>query len=593
MENGPGVCSVDRSVLADGSGDPLLGQSIGSYRIARMIGRGGMGEVYRAVNPAIRSSVAIKVLSYECAARPAVVERFFAEARAANLIHHENIVNVLDLAVLSDRRPCIVMEYLEGSSLSALIASHGPLPLGWLARLVGEVLSALASAHDHGIVHRDLKPDNIWVTPAGHAKILDFGVAKLRVDSESQVSATRSGAILGTPHYMSPEQALGRPADPRSDIYSLGMVLHEGITGQRPFDAQSMFELLRMQIERLPDPPSSRRSGVPPAYEQCVLRALHKDPAMRFQSAPEFQAQLEHAASFLPVATFTPPPMTQVMSGPRLGYGPSPAMHHQFQPPTPPPVGTLNAMSQSVLFPTAPPRDSGDPGSMFRWAVLGTFAFLALGAMATVAVVLVVFSSRGKSVSVELPARPGSVADPASDIDADAGSSASVPATPQSRVIDVTASIEEAQKLARQTSPDAELSRIDAYGVDRTGKVDLGGGRGGGPFPSSVQYVFRSAIGVQKAKENPQDKLGGFCMIRVHFEKEGTHVYSSAIMCDSLETVRRPRCSAQQIWQRALERGVSATSANASLGYRAKMFGKQPAWFVTIGKYNEWIDDSC
>src|SRR5689334_1960838 len=178
-----GHCPADGTPLAPIGEDVLLGTTIGVYRVARLLGIGGMGRVYKGVHPAIGSRVAIKVLSRECSDRRDLVERFFAEAKAVNLIRHESIVNVLDLAMLPDGRPYIIMEYLDGAPLAAIVdhavANQQPLPLGGLARLTVEVLDALHAAHGKGIVHRDLKPDNIFVAPSGRPKVLDFGIAKL------------------------------------------------------------------------------------------------------------------------------------------------------------------------------------------------------------------------------------------------------------------------------------------------------------------------------------------------------------------------------------------------------------------------------
>src|SRR4051812_12619068 len=212
----PGSCVADGWALAAVTDDALIGTVIGPYRVARLLGVGGMGRVYKAVHPGIGSRVAIKVLSRECSDRRDLVERFFAEAKAVNVVAHENIVNVLDLATLPDGRPYIVMEYLDGAPLASVIdqaRSQGPLPLGAVARLAAEVLEALGAAHAKGIVHRDLKPDNIFVSPAGRAKVLDFGIAKLQ--PELGGSSTHTGSLLGTPHYMSPEQAAGKPVDAR------------------------------------------------------------------------------------------------------------------------------------------------------------------------------------------------------------------------------------------------------------------------------------------------------------------------------------------------------------------------------------------
>src|SRR5712672_437390 len=215
----PGPCPADRTPLAPIAEDVLLGTMIGAYRVARLLGIGGMGRVYKGVQPTIGSRVAIKVLSRECSDRRDLVERFFAEAKAVNLI---------DLAMLADGRPYIIMEYLDGAPLATLIevaVQHGPaLPLGGIARLTAEVLDALGAAHAKGIIHRDLKPDNVFVAPSGRPKILDFGIAKL---SDVSNTSTRTGSLLGTPHYMSPEQAAGRVVDHRADIYAIGVILFE------------------------------------------------------------------------------------------------------------------------------------------------------------------------------------------------------------------------------------------------------------------------------------------------------------------------------------------------------------------------------
>src|SRR5262245_51424240 len=291
-----GACPADGTALAQ-SDDPIVGTLVGVYRIARLLGVGGMGRVYKAVHPQIGSRVAIKVLSRECADRPDLVERFFSEARAVNLIRHESIVNVLDLARLADGRPYIIMEYLDGAPLNDIVAKAGPLPLGGLARLAAEVLDALGAAHAKGIVHRDLKPDNIFVTPAGHPKVLDFGIAKLR--PEMGGSFTQSGSLLGTPHYMSPEQAMGKPVDPRTDLYAMGVILFECATGTKPFNADSLFDLLRKHVDVAPPPPRALRPDLPPALEQVILTALAKDPNQRFGSAGALAQALQASTAGL------------------------------------------------------------------------------------------------------------------------------------------------------------------------------------------------------------------------------------------------------------------------------------------------------
>jgi serine/threonine protein kinase len=310
-----GACSGCGGSTLAGSEDPLLGASVGPYRIARLLGVGGMGRVYKGVQPQIGSRVAVKVLSRECTDRKDLVERFFSEARAVNLIRHESIVNVLDLAMLPDGRPYIVMEYLDGAPLSDLVTRIAPMPLGGVARLCVEVLDALGAAHAKGIVHRDLKPDNIFITPAGRAKVLDFGIAKLL--PELGGSFTQTGSLLGTPHYMSPEQASGKAIDARTDLYAMGVILFECATGQKPFVGDSMFDLLRKHVDQPPPSPRSLRPEIPPALDHLILTALAKDPAHRFPHAAAMTSALQQATSGMA------PEQWAVISGSSAGVAPT------------------------------------------------------------------------------------------------------------------------------------------------------------------------------------------------------------------------------------------------------------------------------
>ncbi|HWJ54760.1 MAG TPA: serine/threonine-protein kinase [Vicinamibacterales bacterium] len=306
---GPGPCPTDRTPLAPIGEDVLLGTTIGAYRVARLLGIGGMGRVYKGAHPTIGSRVAIKVLSRECSDRRDLVERFFSEARAVNVIRHESIVNVLDLSRLPDGRPYIIMEYLDGAPLAAIldeaIRTRTPLPLGGLARLAVEVLDALGAAHGKGVVHRDLKPDNIFVAPSGRPKVLDFGIAKLS-DANLLGSATRTGSLLGTPHYMSAEQAAGRPVDHRADLYAIGVILFECATGRKPFQAEALFDLLRMHVEVPPPSPRALRPDMPPELEHVILTALAKAPDHRFPSAMAMSMALQHATAQLPPDQWRP-----------------------------------------------------------------------------------------------------------------------------------------------------------------------------------------------------------------------------------------------------------------------------------------------
>ncbi len=342
-----GYCPADGTALAPRGDDHLLGQSVGPYRIAGLLGEGGMGRVYKGVHPSIGSRVAVKVLANSCVQNPEMVERFFAEARAVNLIRHESIVNVLDLNTLPDGRPYIVMEYLDGAPLADIIEKQGPLPLGGLARLIGEVLDALSAAHVKGIVHRDLKPDNIFVSPQGRAKVLDFGIAKLMPELSGGVGPTRTGSLLGTPHYMAPEQAMAKGVDARTDVYSIGVILYEGVTGRRPFSAGSLLELLNKQVHDPPPPPRSRRPDLPPQYEGLILRAMAKEPAHRFQSAAELAAALSHVAQGLPPHAWEAVSPTSGRS--RQPIGPQ-SVGHSLPPATgPSPVSHVTGPTPAVM----------------------------------------------------------------------------------------------------------------------------------------------------------------------------------------------------------------------------------------------------
>jgi serine/threonine-protein kinase len=334
-----GRCAADGTPLSPIGEDVLLGTTIGVYRVARLLGIGGMGRVYKGVHPAIGSRVAIKVLSRECSDRRELVDRFFAEAKAVNLIRHEGIVNVLDLAMLPDGRPYIIMEYLDGAPLSALIdhgiAQQAPLALGGIARLIAEVLEALGAAHGKGIIHRDLKPDNIFVAPSGRPKVLDFGIAKL---SDASGTSTRTGSLMGTPHYMAPEQAAGRAVDHRADIYAIGVILFECTTGRKPFLADALFDLLRMHVEAPPPSPRSLRPDMPIELEQVILTALAKPPDQRFSTTMAMSVALQRATAQLPPDQWRPLTPPSSRPAPSSNWAPTPPVSWSGQrtPPTPP-----------------------------------------------------------------------------------------------------------------------------------------------------------------------------------------------------------------------------------------------------------------
>jgi serine/threonine protein kinase len=288
------------------------------YQILRLLGTGGMGAVYEGENTRIKRRVAIKVLHASVSSSTDNVARFEREAQAAGRIGSEHICEVLDLGVLPDGSRYMVMEYLDGETLSQRIKKNGRLAPAQSIPLMSQVLDALGAAHAAGIVHRDLKPDNIFILPnkAGRTdfiKILDFGVSKFSQMSGDEFNVTRAGAVVGTPYYMSPEQARGMAqVDARSDIYALGVVLYQETTGQVPFRAETFNELLFKIALELPTPPQQFVPDLDPEFAAIIQRAMAREQAHRFQTCAEFkEALLQWQAA---------------RAAPGYGYG-APALH--------------------------------------------------------------------------------------------------------------------------------------------------------------------------------------------------------------------------------------------------------------------------
>ena len=269
------------------------GAKIGEYVVDRKLAEGGMGSVYAGHHPVIGKRVAVKVLSAQCAHIPDLVRRFVEEARAVNKIGHPNIIDIFSFGTLADARPFFVMEFLEGANLAQRLEA-GDLTATETRRLLRQICGALEAAHRAGIVHRDLKPENIWVAAPAHedsfAKVLDFGIAKL-LDNPAGKS-TQTGAAMGTPRYMAPEQCMGRPVDHRADIYSLGVILYEIFAGIVPFRGESFGELIYQHMSEPPEPPSRHRP-MDPELERIILSCLEKDPAKRPESAKELGRLLD------------------------------------------------------------------------------------------------------------------------------------------------------------------------------------------------------------------------------------------------------------------------------------------------------------
>ena len=274
----------------------VLGKTLGGkYRVLRVLGEGGMGSVYECEHLTLHRRVAIKVLNPMQAKKKASVQRFHHEAQVAGAIGHPNICEIYDIGETYDGSPFLVMELLHGETLADRIASEGALPFDDVVEIISQVLSGLIAAHDKGIIHRDIKPENVFLSTrpgiAPLAKLLDFGISK--VAGADDLHLTRTGMVMGTPFYMSPEQARGdRNLDHRVDLYATGVMMYECLTGRRPYTAANYNALLVQILTTSPRPPHELRPAVPPAFEDVVLRAMHREREKRFKGAAEMQRAL-------------------------------------------------------------------------------------------------------------------------------------------------------------------------------------------------------------------------------------------------------------------------------------------------------------
>ncbi|TMA30806.1 MAG: tetratricopeptide repeat protein [Deltaproteobacteria bacterium] len=271
------------------------GTRIGPYQIVESLGAGGMGTVYRAHDPRLGRDVAVKVLSPECATDAGLVARFEQEARAAGVLNHPNILSVLDVGA-QEQVHFLVSELLEGQTLRERLRA-GPLPVAEMIEIAIQVLHGLAVAHEKGVVHRDLKPENLFLTREGTVKILDFGLAKLRGNTQFDSAATEPGTLVGSVGYMSPEQVNGLAADHRSDVFAIGAVLYEMLSGTRAFKGSSVVSVLNAILHDRPPELTSLDLDIPPQLSRVVDRCLERDPARRFQSARDLAFQIQALAA--------------------------------------------------------------------------------------------------------------------------------------------------------------------------------------------------------------------------------------------------------------------------------------------------------
>ncbi|NYI05312.1 protein kinase domain-containing protein [Allostreptomyces psammosilenae] len=383
----------------DQHGGDARGRSVGHgrYLLQDLLGQGGMASVHRAHDTVLDRTVAVKTLHTELGREQSFRERFRREAQAVARLNHSNIVSVFDSGedVLDGASvPFIVMEYVEGRSLREVldeaVATSGALSVERATTITTHVLAALEASHECGLVHRDIKPGNVMVTGRGEVKVMDFGIA--RALQSGVTSMTQTGMVVGTPQYLSPEQALGRQVDARSDLYSVGCMLFELLTGRTPFDGDSPLAVAYQHVQAPPPRPSEFNRSVPPGVDALVVRALAKDPAERFPSAETMAQEIRRVMSGGgapvggPAGPATPPPPPPVGTGAGTGAGggyatPQPQTPSTAGPggypgqpsygpatpaPTATPYGPRPGASTPPPYPTAPrpaPAPTPPPGS--------------------------------------------------------------------------------------------------------------------------------------------------------------------------------------------------------------------------------------
>jgi serine/threonine protein kinase len=378
--------------------DPFIGRDIlnGQFQILQKIGSGGMGAVYKALQSDMNRMVGVKILHPKLANRKDLVSRFRREARAMSQLTHPNTVKVFLYGELDDGSLYIIMEFLEGKNLNQTVRSEGPFPIERALPILMQACGALDEAHKAGIIHRDLKPENIFLVQSDalrdYPKLLDFGLAKVgeRQMRPGSIMLTQEGMVFGTPEFMSPEQAQGKPLTPASDVYSLAVILYEVLTGKLPFDAKSAMDFIQLHVVGKPIPLNQRVSGktFPLLLEQIMDRALGKRPEDRFSSAADLAVALHavmQGAGRLPPQLATPvEEKGTVRSGPQGGQ----AEAQQAAPSLPLPAPSP---SPAPLASPLASRAGAQANVLLLLGVAAAFLLIGIG----LAVVLMKFLTKG------------------------------------------------------------------------------------------------------------------------------------------------------------------------------------------------------
>ncbi len=416
----------------------MIGQIIGNYKIEEKLGEGGMGAVYKGVDTMLDREVAIKALKPELASQTSVVERFRSEAVTLAKLNHPNIATLYSMFRQGEEL-YMVLEFVRGETLDSLLRRRGALPAEEAIPVFCQVLDGIDHAHELGVVHRDIKPANMMLTEKGTLKVLDFGIARLL----GSARMTRAGNIIGTLEYMAPEQVRGQETDGRSDIYALGMMLYEVLTGKLPFDTDNEFELMKSQTEMTPTRPREINPAISEEVEAAIMKAIEKDPEKRFQTGGEFREMLVEAGfaesgtmhgltgSFKKPSTRPSRPAVSqsdavnmkstapVIKETRLGVATAPPAGDpkptRLGASAPPPAqgSTMKATrlgtSNAGIAPPAPAEDVGAQGSIFsklstvHYAAAGGALLLLIGAV--IAISMIMFGGSSKNAKSE-PAKP-------------------------------------------------------------------------------------------------------------------------------------------------------------------------------------------
>ena len=302
--------------------DLLAGERVGEYEVEGLLGKGAFGTVFKAVHPLIGKQVAIKVLARRFSVDPEMVSRFIAEARAVNQIRHRHIIDIFSFGKLDDGRQYYVMEYLDGETLDQLLDRERRIPIGDALAILRAIAKALDAAHAKGITHRDLKAENVFLGRDSDGglfpKLLDFGIAKLMSPEDGLKHKTRTGAPIGTPYYMSPEQCRGKDVDHRTDIYAFGVLVYLMLTGVYPHDADDYMSILMAQISDTPSAPSTHNAELTPEIDEVVGWLMRKDPADRPADLRSAMKALEQAAKSAGLATSLPTTSWDAQSSPSI-----------------------------------------------------------------------------------------------------------------------------------------------------------------------------------------------------------------------------------------------------------------------------------